>query len=304
VVGAERNLLWFKPLRRTYRNCSVWAVAPRCSRWQPLRHVQSYDPGRSDCISILNVQLLLPVGNISRFSLPCRDECSPARRRRLAVPGRASRRGRRRPTAGREPEVQSLEFVNVSFGYSPRDPSVISDISFASNQGESVAFVGGTGSGKSTLAKLVCGLYKPWSGEMRIDGQAVDDFDPAALAGSLALSIKYFPVPRDGARQHQPCGRDPARRQIERRRPRCSHSHVIVKKNEGYQMRRRRGRSNFSAASASVSKLPGPWCATQPARARRGDERARHDYRTANRGKRSRARMRVPGHCTPVVTIR
>jgi putative pyoverdin transport system ATP-binding/permease protein len=41
--------------------------------------------------------------------------------------------------------------------------------------GELVFIVGGNGSGKSTLAKLITGLYVPDSGEIRLDGQIVDD---------------------------------------------------------------------------------------------------------------------------------
>ena len=80
-----------------------------------------------------------------------------------------------------------LEFRDVSFGYSPTDPPTISGISFRVEPGRNIAFVGGTGSGKSTLAKLVCGLYRPWSGEIRVDGDVVPDLDPAVLGSSLAL---------------------------------------------------------------------------------------------------------------------
>jgi putative pyoverdin transport system ATP-binding/permease protein len=41
--------------------------------------------------------------------------------------------------------------------------------------GELVFIVGGNGSGKSTLAKLITGLYVPDRGEIRLDGQIVDD---------------------------------------------------------------------------------------------------------------------------------
>jgi NHLM bacteriocin system ABC transporter peptidase/ATP-binding protein len=80
-----------------------------------------------------------------------------------------------------------LEFRDVSFGYSPTDPPTIEGISFRVEHGRSVAFVGGTGSGKSTLAKLVCGLYRPWAGEIRVDGHETPDLDPSALGSSLAL---------------------------------------------------------------------------------------------------------------------
>jgi len=37
-----------------------------------------------------------------------------------------------------------------------------------------VFITGGNGSGKSTLAKLICGLYLPAFGEVRLDGERVD----------------------------------------------------------------------------------------------------------------------------------
>ena len=80
-----------------------------------------------------------------------------------------------------------LEFRDVSFGYSPTDPPTIQGISFRIEPGRSVAFVGGTGSGKSTLAKLVCGLYRPWAGEILVDGHVTPDLDPSVLGSSLAL---------------------------------------------------------------------------------------------------------------------
>jgi len=47
------------------------------------------------------------------------------------------------------------------------------DLSFG--RGEIVFLVGGNGSGKTTLAKLLVGLYRPEQGEIRLDGEVVDD---------------------------------------------------------------------------------------------------------------------------------
>jgi ABC-type bacteriocin/lantibiotic exporter with double-glycine peptidase domain len=78
-----------------------------------------------------------------------------------------------------------LELRNVQFGYSPLEPPLISDLSIAISPGSRVAIVGASGSGKSTLGRLICGLNKPWSGEILIDGAPLADVPPEILANSV-----------------------------------------------------------------------------------------------------------------------
>lgn len=48
-------------------------------------------------------------------------------------------------------------------------------IALSGGVGELSFFVGGNGRGKSTLAKLISGLYVPDTGEIRLDGNVIDD---------------------------------------------------------------------------------------------------------------------------------
>ncbi len=80
-----------------------------------------------------------------------------------------------------------VEFRDVAFGYSPTDAPILANISFRIEPGKSVAFVGGTGSGKSTIARLMCGLYSPWSGEIRVNGIPTPNLDPSVFGSALAL---------------------------------------------------------------------------------------------------------------------
>jgi ATP-binding cassette subfamily B protein len=73
-----------------------------------------------------------------------------------------------------------IVYDDVTFGYRPDDP-VVSEVSFAVDPGETVAFVGPTGAGKSTLAKLLLRLYDADAGAVEIDGVDVRDLALADL---------------------------------------------------------------------------------------------------------------------------
>lgn len=60
---------------------------------------------------------------------------------------------------------EESEQENIKYGIGPID--------FEANQGELVFIVGGNGSGKTTFLKLLIGLYKPSSGQIQINGEAV-----------------------------------------------------------------------------------------------------------------------------------
>jgi ABC-type bacteriocin/lantibiotic exporter with double-glycine peptidase domain len=78
-----------------------------------------------------------------------------------------------------------IELRQVSFGYSPLEPPLLADLSLDIAAGSRVALVGVSGSGKSTLGKLICGLYKPWSGEILFDGRRLADIPAQVFANSL-----------------------------------------------------------------------------------------------------------------------
>lgn len=80
-----------------------------------------------------------------------------------------------------------LELQNITFGYSRVAPPLIEDFHLALQSGQRVALVGGSGSGKSTLAKLVCGLYKPWQGEIFFDGQPREQVPRSLLTTAIAF---------------------------------------------------------------------------------------------------------------------
>ena len=64
-------------------------------------------------------------------------------------------------------QLFEIEFKNVSFKY--KDRTILENISFKIESGETLLIVGSTGIGKSTLAKLLLRLYDPTEGQIFIN---------------------------------------------------------------------------------------------------------------------------------------
>ncbi len=72
--------------------------------------------------------------------------------------------------------VEKIEFRNVGFAYEKGAP-VLKDVSFVVCGNENIAIVGENGAGKTTLIKLLCGLYRPTSGQILINDMDTAHFD-------------------------------------------------------------------------------------------------------------------------------
>lgn len=72
--------------------------------------------------------------------------------------------------------VPEIEFRNVSFRYYGAEQDTIHNLSIKIKSGEKLALVGLNGAGKTTLVKLLCGLYRPTSGEIFFNGIPLSDF--------------------------------------------------------------------------------------------------------------------------------
>ena len=81
----------------------------------------------------------------------------------------------------------SLEFSNVRFSYPGAESEALKNINFSAQQGECIALVGQSGSGKTTIANLLPRFYSVSSGEIRIDGNKLDDIRLESLRSNIAL---------------------------------------------------------------------------------------------------------------------
>lgn len=67
--------------------------------------------------------------------------------------------------------------------------ATLKNIQFEVKPGEALGVIGRSGSGKSSLAKTLLGLWKPASGEVRLGGAKLDQYDP----DQLGRYIGYLP---------------------------------------------------------------------------------------------------------------
>ncbi len=76
-------------------------------------------------------------------------------------------------------EAPEIEFCHVSYCYSMEEGQqyALKDINLKIRAGEKLAIVGVNGAGKTTLVKLLCGLYIPTEGEVRLNGIPVTDYN-------------------------------------------------------------------------------------------------------------------------------
>ncbi|MEO0225562.1 MAG: energy-coupling factor transporter ATPase [candidate division WOR-3 bacterium] len=77
--------------------------------------------------------------------------------------------------------IPVIEIKDLSFNYGKSEFG-IDDINLRIRQGEFVAIVGQNGSGKTTLAKLLCGLYYPKHGQIKIQNEDIMDWNRKEIA--------------------------------------------------------------------------------------------------------------------------
>lgn len=92
-----------------------------------------------------------------------------------------------RPRSAGEPAVE-FDDVHVAYRAVKGEPHTVFDgLDLTIRAGEKVALVGSNGAGKTTLMKLMCGLIKPASGEVRLAGQATRALSPEDISGIISL---------------------------------------------------------------------------------------------------------------------
>ena len=85
----------------------------------------------------------------------------------------------------------SVEFKNVGFSYvNDENKECLKNINLRIKSGETIGIIGGTGTGKSSLVNLIPRLYDATSGEVKVGGVNVKDYDIETLRNEVAVVLQ------------------------------------------------------------------------------------------------------------------
>lgn len=95
--------------------------------------------------------------------------------------------GQQRPSAALRGEVR---IEQLAFRYRPDLDLVLDGLDLHIEAGQTLGIVGPSGSGKSTLTRLLQKLYVPDAGRILIDGQPLEQLDPAWLRSQVGVVLQ------------------------------------------------------------------------------------------------------------------
>ena len=85
----------------------------------------------------------------------------------------------------------SIDFDNVSFSYvNDPDKSALKDINIHIHSGETIGIIGGTGSAKTMLVQMIPRLYDTTTGQVRVGGKDVRDYDIESLRDQVSVVLQ------------------------------------------------------------------------------------------------------------------
>lgn len=90
---------------------------------------------------------------------------------------------------------ETLNIENVYFKYNDSQQWILKDINISLYKGEHIAIVGASGHGKSTILKLLCKMYTPQKGDIKINGIKIENIEVTsyhAIVGIVTQQCSMF----------------------------------------------------------------------------------------------------------------
>jgi ABC-type multidrug transport system fused ATPase/permease subunit len=131
---------------------------------------------------------------------------------------------------------ESIEFRNVSFGYSATQNPAVKNLNFSIKKGEMVALVGASGAGKSTVINLLIGLYQPTEGMIIVDGVNLAELRPDSWRSRLGVVDQEVYLFNTSIWENISFGRAELTRNQIKEAARAAHAHEFIEDCEaGYE---------------------------------------------------------------------
>ena len=92
-------------------------------------------------------------------------------------------------------KIEEISFEHVFFKYVNSSTWVLEDVSFTINANQRMALVGENGCGKSTLIKLLCRLYDPDKGVIKMNGVDIKKYNKENYWKELSVVFQDFILP-------------------------------------------------------------------------------------------------------------
>ncbi|MBQ4900183.1 ABC transporter ATP-binding protein [Paenibacillus sp. Marseille-P2973] len=184
-VGRVSALL--SPVTTLVVNAAIIAVL-----WVGGIHIHAGTLSSGEIIAFINyaTQILLALIVVSNLIILFTKAASSAARINEVLDTTASVTNPEHPlnlSQASKPEIPAIVFDHVTFGYNATGEPALKDVSVAIHRGETVGIIGGTGSGKSTFVNLIPRFYDVMSGEIRVDGVNVKDYDLSDLRSKIGV---------------------------------------------------------------------------------------------------------------------
>lgn len=139
-----------------------------------------------------------------------------------------------------------LVFDNVSFKYPNADEYVLKNISFETNPGETVAFIGSTGSGKSTIIKLIPRLFDVSDGKITYCGKDIRSIKQSDLRDRIGYATQKAILFKGTIKSNIEFGRDISEEQLQNAIQVSQSTNIIEEKDDGINEMITQGGTNVS----------------------------------------------------------
>lgn len=128
-----------------------------------------------------------------------------------------------------------IEFDHVMFAYE-NDKPVLKDFSLKVNPGETIALVGPTGGGKTTIVNLLCRMYEPTQGKIKINGKDYTNFSLHGIQSRIGMVLQTPHLFSGTIRENLRYGRlDASDEEIEKAAKLAGAHEFITKLEKGYE---------------------------------------------------------------------